>query len=255
MKDRPPLKELHLVVPAKIAILEKVSTELLLDTLAPGSASCLKTRADGTILDGHHRVHVLRRRNIDVEALPREVIVKEGSASTEEGQMPGEFYHVNGPWSGKLWIAARPRGGDWLEDEFARWNSQGANAVLSLLTTDEEHELGLEHEVTVARNRGIEFVSLPIPDRGIPFFEGEFAHAIEWLDSALASGQTVVVHCRQGIGRSGMAAACVLVLNGMDPAPAIARVSSARGLPVPETGPQREWIERYVSHVTHAHEK
>lgn len=86
MKDRPPpLKELHSVVPAKIAILEKGSTELLLETLAPGLLSCLKTRADGTILDGHHRIYVLRRRNIDVDALPREVIVKKDSACTEEG--------------------------------------------------------------------------------------------------------------------------------------------------------------------------
>jgi hypothetical protein len=86
VKDRPPrLKELHSVVPAKIAILEKVSNELLVETLAPGPQSCLKTRTDGTILDGHHRIHVLRRRNIDVDALPREVRVKEDSACAEEG--------------------------------------------------------------------------------------------------------------------------------------------------------------------------
>jgi protein-tyrosine phosphatase len=125
----------------------------------------------------------------------------------------------------------------------ARWSGQGASAVLSVLTTDEERDLDLENEATVARNRGIEFVSLPVADRGIPTSESEFAHAIEWLDSALAAGRTVAVHCRQGIGRSGMAAACVLVLNGVEPAAAIARVSSARRLPVPETGLQREWIE------------
>jgi protein-tyrosine phosphatase len=169
--------------------------------------------------------------------------------------MPWEFYQVDGPWAGKLWIAARPRGGDWLEDEIARWRGQGTSAVLSLLTTDEERDLELENEPAVAKSRGIEFVSLPVPDRGIPPSESEFAHAIEWLDSALASGRTVVVHCRQGIGRSGMAAACALILNGVEPAAAIARVSSARGLPVPETGTQHEWIERFVSHVAHTHAK
>ena len=84
VKDRPPLKELHSLIPSKIAILEKVSTELLLGTLAPGSEFCLKTRSDGTILDGHHRIHVLRRRNFDVDALPREVIFKGDSAGTEK---------------------------------------------------------------------------------------------------------------------------------------------------------------------------
>jgi protein-tyrosine phosphatase len=169
--------------------------------------------------------------------------------------MPGEFYQVDGPWSGRLWIAPRPRGGGWLENEIARWSGQGASAVLSLLTTEEERDLELENEATVARNRGIDFLSLPVPDRGIPPSESDFAHAFDWLDSALATGLTVVLHCRQGIGRSGMAAACVLVMNGVEPAAAIARVSSARGLPIPETSRQREWIERYVSHVTHAHAK
>ena len=64
--------------------------------------------------------------------------------------MAGEFYQVNGPWSGKLWIAARPRGGDWLEDEIARWRSQGAGAVLSLLTPDEERDLDLKNEAAIA---------------------------------------------------------------------------------------------------------
>ena len=69
--------------------------------------------------------------------------------------------------------------------------------------------------------------------RGIPPSESEFAHVVEWRDAALAAGRTVIVHCRQGIGLSEMAAACVLVLNGVEPAADIARVSSARGLPVP----------------------
>jgi protein-tyrosine phosphatase len=169
--------------------------------------------------------------------------------------MAGEFYQVNGPWSGKLWIVPRPRGGDWLEDEIARWSSQGASAVLSLLTPDEERDLDLENEAAVARKRGMEFISLPVADRDIPSSESAFARAIEWLDSALAAGRTVAVHCRQGIGRSGMAAACALVLNGVEPTAAIARVSSARGLTIPETEPQRNWIVQYASHLAHAKQR
>ena len=47
-------------------------------SLMPGrDEGCLKTREDGTILDGHHHVCILRRRGMDVDQLPREVIVKE----------------------------------------------------------------------------------------------------------------------------------------------------------------------------------
>jgi hypothetical protein len=73
----PPLKPLHAETslnPAKLATFEKLSTEGLKQSLAPGQPHCLKTRPDGTVLDGHHRVYVLRKRNEDVDALPREVL-------------------------------------------------------------------------------------------------------------------------------------------------------------------------------------
>lgn len=76
----PPLKSLHLdssLNAAKLAKLERLSTKVLLASLSPGSKGCLKTRPDGTILDGHHRIHVLRRRGEDVDVLPREIIVKD----------------------------------------------------------------------------------------------------------------------------------------------------------------------------------
>lgn len=72
-----PLKPLHSnLLPSKLALFEKISTDQLLHTLAPAQPGSLKTRPDGTILDGHHRIHVLRTRGVDVDRLPREVIAK-----------------------------------------------------------------------------------------------------------------------------------------------------------------------------------
>jgi hypothetical protein len=73
----PPLKPIHpetSLSPAKLAGFDKLSSDVLKQSLAPGQTHCLKTRPDGTILDGHHRVHVLRGRGEDVNALPREVL-------------------------------------------------------------------------------------------------------------------------------------------------------------------------------------
>ena len=78
--DLPPLKPLHpddSLVPLKLALFENVSTETLVASLALGTKDCLKTRLDGTILDGHHRIYVLRRRGVDVDRLPREVVKRE----------------------------------------------------------------------------------------------------------------------------------------------------------------------------------
>ena len=78
--DNPPLKSLHsdeTLVPSKLRDFDRLSTETLVQSLALGQAGCLKARADGTIIDGHDRIHILRKRNVDVDALPREVILKE----------------------------------------------------------------------------------------------------------------------------------------------------------------------------------
>jgi hypothetical protein len=76
----PVLKSLHAadsLIPLKLAQLGLVSTEVLMRSLVPGQRDCLKTGADGTIIDGNHRIHTLRKRGINVDALPREVVLKE----------------------------------------------------------------------------------------------------------------------------------------------------------------------------------
>jgi len=74
---QPLLKPLHTeLVGSKLIQLERIATEELLRTLKPGSAHCLKTRPDGTILDGHHRIHILRERGIAVDELEREIIAR-----------------------------------------------------------------------------------------------------------------------------------------------------------------------------------
>ena len=79
MSDRPSLKPLHdasYLSVAKLAMFERMDSEVLKRSLAPGHEHCLKARPDGTMLDGHHRVHVLRNRGEDVDVLPCEVIAQ-----------------------------------------------------------------------------------------------------------------------------------------------------------------------------------
>ena len=61
----------------KLRELERLDTETLKETLLPGRPACLKARPDGTLLDGHHRIHILRVRGVDVDALPRDVIERD----------------------------------------------------------------------------------------------------------------------------------------------------------------------------------
>jgi hypothetical protein len=78
--SQPPLKPLHsnnALSPAKLQQYERASTRDLIDSLRPELKGALKVRPDGTIIDGHHRIKILRNRGVDVDALPREVIAKE----------------------------------------------------------------------------------------------------------------------------------------------------------------------------------
>lgn len=77
MSRLPPLKPLHArtsMSEAKLAYFDGLSSDVLKRSLAPGQDHCLKAKADGTLLDGHHRIHVLRQRGEDVDTLPREVL-------------------------------------------------------------------------------------------------------------------------------------------------------------------------------------
>ena len=93
----------------------------------------------------------------------------------------------------------------------------------------------------------MEFISYLIPDRKVPKSETELSSALERVDQALLSGKNVVVHCRQGIGRTGLLAACLLVSKESTPESAIEKLSSVRGVSIPETSEQRRWIDHYAA--------
>jgi protein-tyrosine phosphatase len=164
--------------------------------------------------------------------------------------MPTKLYWLDEAWPGRIALSARPRGGDWLADEVADWKRAGIGGVLSLLEPQEEKDLDLGDEAAEVRRHGLEYSSFPIPDRDVPASEAKLAQALEKVDRSLSSGRNVLIHCRQGVGRSGLVAACLLSKRGMSPGAAVEKVSAARRVTVPETEEQREWIDHYAAAFT-----
>ena len=77
---QPPLRLLHSEASlsrGKLDQFRRVSTVELIESLEPGRPGALKARPDGVVLDGHHRIVVLRERGVGVDALPREVVPHE----------------------------------------------------------------------------------------------------------------------------------------------------------------------------------
>jgi protein-tyrosine phosphatase len=161
--------------------------------------------------------------------------------------MKANLFWIPGPWRGRLAIAPRPRGGDWLGDEASAWRRAGIDVVVSLLEDDEAAELDLDDERQAAENQAIRFISFPIPDRGVPASTEAALSTIGAITAQLDAGKNVAVHCRQGIGRSGLVASGLLMISGIKADEAMRIVSSARGISVPETPEQRRWIEKLPS--------
>jgi protein-tyrosine phosphatase len=110
------------------------------------------------------------------------------------------------------------------------------------LEREEVAELGLNQEAELCGAEKIEFVSFPIPDRGVPASLHDAAALVDGVCARLTAGKTVAVHCRAGIGRSALVAACVLTRFGYAASDAFSLIAASRGVTVPDTGAQRDWV-------------
>jgi protein tyrosine/serine phosphatase len=147
---------------------------------------------------------------------------------------------------GRLAIMPRPRGGDWLDDEVIGWKAEGIDLVASLLEPGEVIELELDREASLCTVHAIEFVSFPIADRGVPSSLLEAAALARLLAFRISEGKSTAIHCRAGIGRSSIVAACVMVCLGTTPEKALEKIAIARGLNVPDTADQQRWVRAFA---------
>ena len=140
--------------------------------------------------------------------------------------MQVKIYWISGLEFGRLGITPRPRGGDWLEDEIS--------------------ELDIAEEKSFCKLNGISYLSFPIKDRNTPLSKRDALDFARMLANLLKEGRGVVVHCRQGVGRSALIAACVLVLSGVSVNKAFELIENARGCSVPDTEEQRKWVVQFA---------
>ena len=160
--------------------------------------------------------------------------------------MNTNLYWIAGPWPGRLAVSPRPRGGGWLEEEIIAWSESGIDVVVSLLTREERNELDLNKEEELCQSHSISYFSFSIEDLGVPASRNEALNFVNMIERLLGEGRRIVIHCWGGIGRSGLIAACVLVSAGIEPETAIRLVSEARGMSVPQTAQQVQWVRDFA---------
>lgn len=126
-------------------------------------------------------------------------------------------------------------------EEVAALRQLGIDHVVSLLEKDEQFDVGLADEEVLCVRNGMRYTSFPITDREVPQKADGLALA-EALCHDIHNGEHVVIHCRAGIGRTGIIASAVLIQTGYSPREAIHMVSFARGALIPDTEEQDSWI-------------
>lgn len=143
---------------------------------------------------------------------------------------------------GTLSVMAKPVPGEWIEEEFSGLKRLGIDKIVSLLESFEQCDVGLEKEEMLCIKNGMEYSSFPIPDRGLPNTLQAKKFSKE-LYTEICNGKHIVIHCRAGIGRTGIIAGAVIVNTGITALEAFTLISEARGVQVPDTEEQENWLK------------
>ena len=92
------------------------------------------------------------------------------------------------------------------DNDLRSLKQQGIQAVVNLCA--ECYDL---HEIE--QLAGIDVYYLPIPDEEAPSLD-DMVKALDWLETRLADGKKILVHCRFGIGRTGTLVTAYFLKNG-----------------------------------------
>jgi ADP-ribosyl-[dinitrogen reductase] hydrolase len=130
----------------------------------------------------------------------------------------------------------------------ARLLAAGVRCFLDLTEPGERAPYDAELPVNV------DYFRLPIGDHGLPESAAHMVQILERLRGALSAGSIIYLHCRAGIGRTGMVAGCLLAEQCRDAEEALVRLNRcwrqsplSRSWPAtPEPGAQTEYVRRWA---------
>jgi ADP-ribosyl-[dinitrogen reductase] hydrolase len=117
-----------------------------------------------------------------------------------------------------------------LSDDLNVIRNWGASTVVTLIEDHEFEFLQVTQLGEVVRNFDMDWIHLPIRDVDIPdqrFEKGWKRHGPE-IHGRIQAGHKILIHCRGGVGRTGLVAARILVERGYFHGEAIRRVREVR---------------------------
>lgn len=132
-----------------------------------------------------------------------------------------------------------------LDADLGTLKDAGCGLLLSLIEDAEIEQLQIKDLPSAAARFKIALRRFPIPDVSTPRAPmSEFAAFIDAAAGRLKERQTVIVHCKGGLGRTGLVAASILIRLGRNAADATHAVRAARPGAI-ETPSQEEYVQAY----------
>lgn len=137
----------------------------------------------------------------------------------------------------------------WDRDLLTDMDAIASWVAAAMVTLMEDHEFDLlkvRQLPFAAIERGISWFHVPIRDVSIPdfrFHERWIGIGIR-LREMLQRGEKVLIHCRGGLGRSGLVAAMLLIDSGVEAQEAVAMVRESRPGAI-ETVQQEAFVRGY----------
>lgn len=124
-----------------------------------------------------------------------------------------------------------------------------AGVLVSLVEDHELDALGIGALPAACARHGLDLVRFPIADGGVPASSAAFDALVADIVARATDGWNIVIHCRGGLGRTGLVAAACLVTRGHTPASALRAARAARPGAV-ETPAQERYLADYAARAT-----
>ncbi len=117
-----------------------------------------------------------------------------------------------------------------LHDSLVQLKEAGATAVLTALQESDLPDGGLELLTQECKTLGLKWFHLPIEDDCAPAeaFDANWDAANTAAQAMLDNGESLVIHCMGGSGRTGLIAARLMLARGFELEPTIAQIQALR---------------------------
>jgi protein-tyrosine phosphatase len=151
---------------------------------------------------------------------------------------------------GRLFLHGMPGRRETLDDLWRALRAAGVGVMLNLTSDAETRARSPEYAEALARGTvPCDAWRLPMIDDGGPGHEADCERLLRAMADGLRHGRACVIHCNAGVGRTGTAAAGVLLLLGVPLAGALKAVHAAGSAPV--TLDQRALLTRLAARLAH----